>query len=77
MLRLNRLRQILKAYGLTVESTGRGKHPFKVTGKVLGVGRQHTYPLKVHGKNPEISKSYLRGIVEEFNLPEDVFEKKR
>jgi|GEM_PF-6837967 len=76
MLRLNRLRQILKEYGLTVESTGRGKHPFKVRGKVLGVNRQHTYPLKVHGRNPEISKSYLRGIMEEFNLPEDIFEKK-
>jgi hypothetical protein len=77
MLRLNRLRRILKDYGLTVESTGRGKHPFKVRGKVFGTDRQHTYPLKVHGKNPEISKSYLRGIVEEFNLPRDVFEKKR
>jgi len=76
MLRLNRLRRILKDYGLTVESTGRGKHPFKVRGKVFGTDRQHTYPLKVHGKNPEISKSYLRGIVEEFNLPRDVFEKK-
>lgn len=77
MLRLNQLRHILKAYGLTVESTGRGKHPFKVKGTVLGTNRQHTYPLKVHGKNPEISKSYLRGIVEEFNLPEGVFEKKK
>lgn len=77
MLRLNRLRRILKDYGLTVESTGRGKHPFKVRGKVFGTDRQHTYPLKVHGKNPEVSKSYLRGIVEEFNLPRDVFEKKR
>jgi hypothetical protein len=49
MLRLNQLHQILKAYGLAVESTGRGKHPFKVKGLVLGTDRQHTYPLKVHG----------------------------
>jgi len=73
MLRLNKLRQILKAYRLQVENTGRGKHPFKVTGHILGMQRQHTYPLKVHGKNPEISKSYLKGIIEEFNLPEDAF----
>jgi hypothetical protein len=59
-----------------VESTGRGKHPFKVKGLILGTDRQHTYPLKVHGKNPEISRSYLRGLVEEFNLPGDVFEEK-
>jgi hypothetical protein len=76
MLRLSRLRQILKDYGLTVESTGRGKHPFKVKGLVRGTDRQHTYPLKVHGRNPEISPSYLRGIMEEFNLPEDIFDKR-
>ena len=74
MLRLNQLRKTLKDYGLTVESTGRGKHPFKVKGRIIGSQRQHTYPLKVHGKNPEISKSYLRGIVEEFNLPKNVFD---
>ena len=76
MLRLNQLRQILMEYGLTVESTGRGKHPFKVQGLVKGTNRQHTYPLKVHDRNPEISPSYLRGIVEEFNLPEDAFVKR-
>ncbi len=76
MLRLNQLRQILKAYDLAVESTGRGKHPFKVRGVVLGTDRQHSYPLKVHGRNPEISPSYLRGIVEEFNLPEDIFDRR-
>jgi hypothetical protein len=77
MVRLNQVRRILKDYGLTVESTGRGKQPFKVREMVLGTQRQHTYPLRVHGKNPGISRSYLRGIVEEFNLPGDVFEKKR
>ena len=61
---------------MTVESTGRGKHPFKVQGLVKGTNRQHTYPLKVHDRNPEISPSYLRGIVEEFNLPEDAFVKR-
>ena len=75
MLRLNQLRQILKEYNLIVESTGRGKHPFKVKGLILGTDRQHSYPLKVHGKNPELSKSYLRGIIESFNLPEDLFER--
>ncbi len=75
MLRLNELRKILKKYGLQVESTGRGKHPFKVKGRISGTGRRHTYPLKIHGKNPEISKSYLNGIVEEYNLPDDVFAK--
>ena len=74
MLRLNQLRKILKTYGLTLESTGRGKHPFKVRGIVKGSTRQHTYPLKIHGKNPEISKSYIRGIIEEFNLPKETFE---
>ncbi len=59
MLRLNELRKTLKKYGLQIESTGRGKHPFKVRGNILGMERQHTYPLKIHGKNPEISKSYI------------------
>jgi hypothetical protein len=76
MLKLNKLRQLLKAYGLQVENTKRGKHPFKVKGLILGTRRQHSYPLKVHGRNPEISRSYLKGIIEEFNLPEDAFENK-
>jgi len=75
MLRLNKMRNILKAYGLQVENTRRGKHPFKVKGIILGTQRQHTYPLKVHGRNPEIFGSYLKGIMEEFNLPEDIFER--
>lgn len=74
MLRLNQLRIVLKPYGLQVENTGRGRHPFKIKGIVAGTTRQHSYPLKVHGKNPEISKTYLKGIIEEFNLPEDVFD---
>jgi hypothetical protein len=60
---------------IEVKSTGRGKHPFKVKGRVLGTARQHTYPLRIHGKNPEISKSYVNGIFEEYNLPDDVFTK--
>jgi len=37
MLRLNNLRNILKAYGLQVENTRRGKHPFLVwLGKLKG-----------------------------------------
>ena len=76
MLRLNDLRKIIKEYGLQVESTGRGKHPFKVKGEVLCTNRQHTYPLRIHGKNPEISRSYLNGIIEEYNLPLDAFRKR-
>jgi len=74
MLRLNRVRRRLKPFGLEMVSTGRGKHPFKVIGLIQGTTRRHTYPLKVHGKNPEISSSYLHGMIEEFNLPEDVFD---
>jgi len=74
MLRLNQLRKILKTYELQVENTGHGKHPFKVKGYIRGTGRLHLYPLKVHGRNPEISKSYLQGMIEEFNLPEDTFD---
>lgn len=75
MLRLNQVRKALRKYGLTVENTHRGKHPFKVKGLVCGGNRQHTYPLRVHGQNPEISESYLNGIIEAFNLPEDAFER--
>lgn len=75
MLRLNRLRQLLKPYGLHIENTGQGKHPFKIKGLVFGTQRQYSYPLKVHGKNPEISDTYLRGIVEKFKLPDDIFKK--
>lgn len=73
MHRLSKLRKILKAYGLQVVNTKKGKHPFKVKGVIPGTSREHTYPLKVHGKNPEISKSYLNGIIEEFKLPDDTF----
>ena len=74
MLRLDEMRRILKAYGFKVENTRHGRHPFKVKGVILGSSRQHVYPRKVHRRNPEISRSYLRGIIEEFNLPEDIFE---
>lgn len=56
-------------------NTGRGKHPFKVKGFILGTQHQHTYPLMVHGSNPEITEVYLKGIIEEFNLPDDIFKK--
>ncbi|MEK7399251.1 MAG: hypothetical protein AAB116_20115 [Candidatus Poribacteria bacterium] len=75
MLRLNKLKQILSNYGLRVDNTGRGKHPFKVKGFILGTQHRHTYPLMVHGGNPEISEVYLKGIIEEFNLPNDIFKK--
>ena len=75
MLRLNQVAKILKVYELRIENTGRGRHPFKVKGLIIGTSRQHVYPLKVHGKNPEISKSYLKGIIEEFHLPEDIFDR--
>ncbi|TWU28762.1 hypothetical protein S225a_27870 [Candidatus Brocadiaceae bacterium S225] len=73
MHRLNKIQKILKTYKLQVVNTKKGKHPFKVKGIILGTTRHHTYPLKVHGKNPEISKSYLNGIIEEFNLPGNAF----
>jgi hypothetical protein len=75
MPRLNKLRQILKDYGLQIVNTGRGKHPFKVKGFILGTQHQHTYPLMVHGSNTEITEVYLKGIIEEFNLPEDIFKR--
>jgi hypothetical protein len=45
MLRLNKLRQILKAYGLQIENTRRGKHPFKVKGLILGTQHQAVYEV--------------------------------
>ncbi len=75
MLRLNKLRQLLKNYGLQVENTGQGKHPFKVKGFALETQRYYSFPLKVHGKNPEISDAYLRGIIDKFKLPDDIFKK--
>ncbi|OIO98299.1 MAG: hypothetical protein AUJ92_01675 [Armatimonadetes bacterium CG2_30_59_28] len=73
---MSELRRILKKYALSIESTGRGKYPIKVRGLVRGSERQHTYPLRVHGKNPEISWSYLLGIAEEFNFQDDAFSKR-
>jgi len=52
MLRLNELKKIIKKHGLQVKSTGRGKHPFKVKGEILGTDRQHTYPIKNSWKKP-------------------------
>jgi len=37
-------------------------------------GRKLSYPLPTHEKNPEIHDFYLRGLIEKFSLPEDVFE---
>jgi hypothetical protein len=75
MLRLNKLQQLLRLYGLQIENTGQGKHPFKVKGFAVGTQRYYSYPLKVHGKNPEISESYLKGIIDKFRLPNDAFRK--
>ena len=73
MLRLNKLSQILKSYGLQIVNSG--KHPFKVKGFIFGTQHQHTYPLMVHGSNPEITEVYMKGIIEEFDLPDDIFKK--
>ncbi len=47
----------------------------KVMGLIQGTDVYHVYPLKVHSRNPEISKSYFKGIIEEFNLPRNIFDK--
>ena len=75
MLRLNKLKQILRDYELQVENTRHGKHPFKVKGLIFGTQHKHTFPLKIHGSNPEITEVYLKGIIEEFNLSDDIFKK--
>jgi len=74
MLRLKELRQRLRPFGLTVEKTGRGKHPFKVVGFTLDTGKRYVFPLKIHGRNPEIPRFYLRGLIEGFHLPKDAFD---
>lgn len=38
----------------------------KVKGLIPSTSREHTYPLKVHGRNPEISKSYLNEIKKDY-----------
>jgi hypothetical protein len=74
MFRLAQVKRILRQYGIAIQNTKRGRHPIKAVGCHRITGRKLSYPLPVHGKNPEIHEFYLRGLIEKFALPEDVFE---
>ena len=74
MLRLAQVKRALKNYGISIQNTKRGRHPIKAVGYNRITGRKLSYPLPAHGKNPEIHDFYLRGLIEKFSLPEDVFE---
>ncbi|MCP4396913.1 MAG: hypothetical protein GY801_06395 [bacterium] len=74
MLRLAQLRRTLKKYGIEIQNTKRGRHPIKAVGHNRITGRKLSYPLPAHGKNPEIHDFYLRGLIEKFALPGDLFD---
>ncbi len=74
MLRLSEVKQILKPFGIEIENTKRGRHPIKATGHNRLTERRLSYPLPAHGKNPEIHEFYLRGLIEKFSLPDDIFD---
>ena len=74
MLRLAQVKRALKQYGINIQNTKRGRHPIKAVGDNRITGRKLSYPLPAHGKNPEIHDFYLRGPIEKFSLPDDVFE---
>lgn len=51
---------------------GKGSHRMIVHPDVNG--KAESYPLKVHGKNPEIDGCYVRDLKKRFNLPENIFD---
>lgn len=67
--RLSDLRRAVKFFGIELENTGRGKHPFKLVRAGSGKG---SYPLKAHGGDKStISTVYVDGLIRHFAFSDD------
>jgi len=69
-LELRKVIKALKKYGI-VFVTGKGRHP-----KFFDPETKKSYPVKSHGKKTTILSYALNDLIDKFELPADVFEKK-
>jgi predicted RNA binding protein YcfA (HicA-like mRNA interferase family) len=69
-LELRKVKRILKKYGI-VYVAGKGRHP-----KFSDPETHRSYPIKSHGKKTLILPYALNDIVDKFDLPGDIFERK-
>lgn len=70
ILELRKVIKILKKYGIRYV-TGKGRHP-----KFFDPETKKSYPIKSHGKKTMILWYALNDLIDKFELPADVFEKK-
>ncbi|MCR4293070.1 MAG: type II toxin-antitoxin system HicA family toxin [Candidatus Kuenenia sp.] len=69
-LELRKVIKALKKYGI-IYVTGKGRHP-----KFYDPETKKSYPVKSHGKNTTFLSYALNDLIDKFELPADVFEKK-
>ena len=69
-LELRKVIKILKKYGI-IFVTYKGRHP-----KFYDPETKKSYPVKAHGKKTTILPYALNDLIDKFELPADVFEKK-
>jgi len=69
-LELRKVKRLLKKYGIIYVS-GKGRHP-----KFFDPGTYRSYPIKSHGNKTLILPYALNDIIDKFDLPGDLFEKR-
>ncbi len=67
---LRKVIKILKKYSI-IYVTGKGRHP-----KFYDLETKKSYPIKSHGKKTAVLSYALNDLIDKFELPADVFEKK-
>jgi predicted RNA binding protein YcfA (HicA-like mRNA interferase family) len=69
-LELRKVKRILKKYGI-IYVAGKGRHA-----KFYDPETHGSYPIKSHGKKTLILPYALNDLVDKFDLPGDIFERK-
>lgn len=67
---LRKVIKVLKKYGM-IYVTGKGRHP-----KFYDPETKKSYPIKSHGNKTTVLSYALNDLIDKFELPADVFEKK-
>ena len=70
--RLSDLRRALGKFGIALENTRQGPHPWKAIGVSRVDGTRQRYGIPAHqGLRTEVRDPYLKGVAEKFGLDED------
>jgi predicted RNA binding protein YcfA (HicA-like mRNA interferase family) len=69
-LELRKVIKVLNKYGV-IYMTGKGRHP-----KFYDPETKKSYPVKSHGKKTTVLSYALNDLIEKFELPANVFEKR-